>query len=380
MLDHALTTLAQFGRDATVWLPPQRSVMARDIDAAWNAVYIVMVVFFLIVVGAMTLFVIKYRRRSPADKVSTVTHNTPLEVIWTVIPLLIVLWLFTVGFKGFMDFDTAPTDAYPINVQASKWSFSFEYPNGGTSNVLYVPVNTDVRLVMTSKDVLHALYIPAFRISRNAIPQRTTELWFNATQVTDEEGLPIYCTQYCGDGHSQMFTKVVVLPKAEFEKKLLQLANVFKEGDRWLPYAEVGERLYKSAGCNQCHSVDGTSGIGPTWKGLWKRDHAFKSSDEPGYTLLASDSDQKWEAYIRESIVAPDAKIVDGYPRGVMSSFAGAFDGTEYKREKAKAIIEYIKKISLQDKYDPTQAPLYPENPEAKKAGAAASATSAPAR
>jgi cytochrome c oxidase subunit 2 len=375
---------------STFLLPRQASNLAVDVDWAWNIILWVTGFFFCVVVFAMTFFVIKYRRRTPNDATSEITHNTPLEVVWTVIPLILVMGFFFVGFKGFINYDTPASQSTVIDVEARKWAFTFTYPNGAVSDALYVEVNKPVRLNLHSVDVLHALYLPAFRVQRNLIPYRQTSLWFIPTEESprptksDAGGFPIFCTQYCGDNHSKMFTRVHVLAKADFDAKMKELANPFKKKDEngndvYVPYTELGGKLWSQMGCNSCHTVDGKNGIGPTWKDLWKRDHTFASSDIPGYTLTAADPDQKWEEYLTESILNPGAKVVASY-QNQMPSFAAQLSGSPSNDEKRRAIIEYIKSIGNQpykpavdpaaDKalFDATKNPNHPESLAARAA------------
>jgi cytochrome c oxidase subunit 2 len=174
------------------------------------------------------------------------------------------------------------------------------------------------------------------------VPGRTTELWFQPTRIGTYH---LFCTQYCGNGHAAMNTEVEVLGESDYAAKLASLANLFVDPatKEPVPMAKVGERLYKTSGCSQCHSVDGAISTGPTWKGLFKRDHAFAKAPA-GYTLSAADDDAKWDAYLRESILDPGAKIVQGY-QNVMPSGATQFSGSSYKDKKLAALIEYIKSL-----------------------------------
>ncbi len=346
--------------DATFWLPKQASKMAVNTDWLFYAILYTSAFFFAIIVAAALFFIIKYRRRALNETTPLITHNTTLEVIWTGIPLLIVIGIFFVGLKGFIDLENPSSDAYVIQVTARQWNFEFTYPNGGTSDTLYVPYQKPVKLVLSSTDVLHAVYIPAFRIQRNAIPGRDTQIWFTATKHSpapgntpeNPGGFSLFCTQYCGNDHSHMHTRVHVLDAEPFAKKLVELANPFKSKDpgsnkeHWIPYAQVGQKLSASNGCFQCHSVDGKAGTGPTWKDLFKSDHKFSFSDKPGYTLAKADDDAKWDAYFHESVLNPGAKIKDGF-QNQMQSFASSFSGDPgtAKDEKLRAIIEYIKTL-----------------------------------
>jgi cytochrome c oxidase subunit 2 len=350
-------------------LPKGASNLSEDVDFAWKLILLVTGFFFCVVVGSMTYFVIRYRRKTPNDVTSNITHNTPLEVVWTAVPLVLVVAFFYVGFKGFLNYDTPKSDCVVIDVEASKWKFSFTYPNGAqATNELYLQEGQDVRLNLHSIDVLHALYLPEFRTQRNLIPGRQTTIWFRPTELTPTkiqtdpktgktsevqgDGWNFFCTQYCGDGHSRMFGHVYVLKPAAYEEKMKELANPFKKKlpsgkSVFVPYVTLGKDLYKQIGCASCHSDTGAVGTGPTWQGLWKRDHEFSFTTLPGYTLKASDDDAKWEEYLKTSILEPDHDLVrfNGVNYHGMSSFASQLSGTPSNDEKRRAIIDYIKSI-----------------------------------
>ncbi len=379
-----LPLLAQATK-ASFFLPEPASNLAGDVDWAWNIILWVTTFFFCIVIFAMTFFVIKYRRRTPNDKTSEITHNTPLEIAWTLVPLVLVLMFFWVGFKGFINYDTPRSDSVVVDVEARKWAFTFTYPNGAVSDQLFVEKDKPVRLNLHSIDVLHGLYLPMFRTQRNLIPYRQTVLWFIPTQFTTDPnpskgelgGFPIFCTQYCGDGHSRMQSRVFVLAKDDFDAKMKELANPFKKKvdgkNVYIPYKELGAKLYSQMGCSTCHDVsEGKRITGPSWKGLYKSDVAFSVSDVPGFAMHASDSDEKWEAYLGESMIAPAVKIVATY-QNQMPVFAAQLDGSESNIEKRRALIEYIKSIGTLP-YTPAADPVkdkdlfdadkYPNPPE----------------
>ncbi len=370
------------------WLETPASTTAASHDLAFYALLYTMAFFFFLVVGVMLAFIVIYRRRKGQQPEEGPTHNTALEIFWTIVPLIVVIGFFVVGLRGFVDLDTPPAGADVVDVEASQWQFNFKYPNGAESGDLYLRLNRPVLLRLTSKDVSHALYIPAFRGQRNAVPGRTTFLWFQPTELTagkdPETGEDAYfhafCTQYCGNGHSEMHAKVYVLEQAEYDKRLAAAANIFVEhtasGDTPLPYVKVGEKLY-AGNCAQCHTVNGSLGQGPTWKGLYKSNVEFASSNVPGFTLSENDSDEKWDAYLVESILHPEAKIVKGF-QNIMpsqeSSFSDATGGpppklsdivarieagkeTSYKEKKLAAITEYIKSVGNPSRYKPMKTP-----------------------
>jgi len=304
------------------WLPKSASTFAPDVDWMFNFIMGVSIFFFGLIVVLMVVFVVRYRRRPDADPDSAPTHSTPLEIFWTTIPVLIVLFIFYQGFVTYMDMRTPPRFAYDINVVAAKWSWSFEYPNGYVDNDLHVPVDQPVRLTMRSKDVIHSLFIPDFRVKMDVVPGRYSTIWF---QAPDPGDYGLYCTAYCGTGHSDMLARVIVHKPGEFEKWLSEAANVVKR----LPPVEAGKYLFQRRGCPQCHSVDGAAGIGPTLKGIYG--HEVKFTD--GSSATVDDN------YIRESILDPQAKIVAGF-QPQMQSFKGLLSD-----EQITAIIEYIKSL-----------------------------------
>jgi cytochrome c oxidase subunit II len=341
-------------------LPRGASNLAGEVNRTWAFLLLVTGFFFCLVVGLMVYFVIRYRRRTPNDATSQVTHNTPLEIAWTGIPLILVLAFFYVGFKGFVNYDTPRSDCVIVDVVGQKWFFTFTYPNGASAPDLYVVKDQPVRLNMHSIDVLHGLYLPNLGTQRNLVPFRQTTIWFIPTVFSDREGYPIYCTQYCGDGHSRMTARLYVLDQEKYDQKMRELANPFKKKDgnknTWVPYWEVGEKLRGELGCASCHSVDGSPGTGPTWKGLWKRDHEF-AYIQPGsvdveaggrYELKAANSDEKWVRYLIESMTDPDAKLVrfEGKDYHGMTTFAAQLSGSETNVEKSRALAEYIKSLN----------------------------------
>lgn len=348
---------------STFWLEPPASTSAQQHDVVFYTVLYTTTFFFALVVTLMLLFSVLYRRRRGVKQEAGPTHNTPLELFWTGVPLVVVTVFFVMGMRVFLDFDTPPPDAPIVQVNARQWKFQFEYPNGAIGDKLYLEVDRPVILHLTSEDVLHAFYIPAFRVQRNAVPGRTVEMWLKPTRIGTYH---VFCTQYCGNGHGAMFTECEVLDPTAYSAKLTELANIFVDPatKKPLPYAKVGERLAKSSGCGQCHSIDGTIGTGPTWKGLYKRDHEF-SVAPPGYTLKADDDDKKWEEYLRESILKPDAKLVKGY-QNLMPPQASLFSGTPYKEKKLAALVEYIKSLGEAKYYHPMATPKEKPKEDAK--------------
>ncbi len=305
------------------WMPVEGSTGAAAVDSVFSLVFWVAAFFFVLIVALMVAFVVRYRRRpGRLDAEASPSHNTPLELTWTLIPIAIVIVIFVWGFKVYLDANTPPANAYEISVTGQKWKWLFTYPNGHVDENLHVPVDTPVLLVMTSEDVIHGFYIPAFRLKRDVVPGRYSKVWFRAVKPGDYQ---IYCTQYCGTGHSDMWAKVVVHPPGGFERWLEQASNFLKT----LPPAEAGQRLAVTRGCAQCHSVDGTAGTGPTWKGLFGSHVPLQ-----GGRVMTADED-----YIRNCILDPTKNVPLGF-QPVMPTFKGRI-----RDDEITAIIAYIKSL-----------------------------------
>lgn len=304
-------------------LPPARSTLAGETDALFNFIHVISFILLAGITIAIIYFAWKYRRKSDNDVTPVITHNNTLEITWSVIPLILVMIVFGWGFTGYMNHSTVPDDAYEIRVVGKSWLWEFQYENGTTSvNELNVPVDRPVKLVMSSEDVIHSFFVPDFRVKRDVLPNRYTSLWFEATETGESI---IFCTEYCGTQHSNMDGIVNVLSQDEFDE-WLAAGNTIDED---MPPAERGEALVNQNGCTACHSVDGSSGVGPSFEGIWNNEHTF----ENGETATVD------ENYLRESILEPNAKILEGYD-AVMPSFQGTIND-----QQIDDIIEYIKSL-----------------------------------
>jgi cytochrome c oxidase subunit II len=307
---------------ASVWFPEGASQGAEQVDRLFFFVLTISVFFFFVILSAMTLFTFRYRRRDPSEVSHGSHHNTWLEITWSVIPGIIVAVIFVWGFLAYLNMRTPPDGAYEIQVIARKWSWSFVYPNGHVDSDLHVPIDRPVRLVMSSDDVIHSLFVPAFRIKMDLVPGRYTETWFEANRVGE---YTLYCAEYCGTQHSTMLARVVVHPSGEFEPWLEKAANLLET----LTPVEAGEVLYLRRGCAQCHSVDGSAKSGPTFLGAYGTTQLMTS----GASVVID------ENYLRESILEPQAKIRAGY-KPVMPTYQG-----QLRDEEIAALIAYIKSL-----------------------------------
>jgi cytochrome c oxidase subunit II len=309
------------------YLPPPASTMAGEVDALFNFIFYTALVFFAIVLFSSVYFVLKYRRRQRAELTSGVAHNTKLEIVWTLIPTILVFIVFIWGFRSYLRLSIAPRDALEIKVTAQKWFWTFDYPNGANSlNDLYVPAGQPVKLLMSSQDVIHSFYVPDFRIKMDVLPNRYTIAWFEATHSGDFQ---ILCTEYCGQGHSAMLGMVKVLPEKEYLAWLENSSTDLPEG---VSPVEAGAQLYKSKACITCHTVDGSGGIAPSFKDRFGK--AEQLSD--GQEIIVD------ENYIRESILDPQARVVKGF-QPVMPTYQGVL-----KDRQIDALIAYIKSLQTQ--------------------------------
>jgi cytochrome c oxidase subunit 2 len=320
-----------------MWMPPRGSTQAGVVDDIFNFILWISIFFFVLIVVLEVYFVIRYARWKGRRSEATPSHNTPLELAWTTIPLILVIAIFYVGLKGYVGLRTAPANTYEVIVTAQRWSWTFEHRNGAKmANRLVVPANRPVELTMNSLDVIHSLYIPAFRAKQDVVPGRYTKLWFQA-----EPGeYPLYCAEYCGQKHSEMVGVVIALEEEEFQRVIADEANWIDKYDDERLY-EAGNRLYK-AYCTSCHSIDGTRIQGPSFQ----ETHRYWGKERPieGGKVVVN------EDYIRNSILNPGSQIVATYPN-VMNSFQG-----QLKPREVMALIQFIKRLN--ELYDDKGNPI----------------------
>lgn len=276
---------------------PTLLTTTEAVDPVFKFIFGVSLLLFVGIAATMLWFVIRYRRARAPQPTSQVAGNLWLEIVWTLLPTILVLAMFYYGWVGYLILRRVPEDALTVTAQARMWSWNFSYANGRTSPTLVVPVGRPVLVQLVSSDVLHGFFIPAFRVKRDVVPGMENHVWF----VADRPGsYDLFCSVYCGTGHAAMTTTVVAVPRAEFDAWLSQVAAIPTT-------AADGARLAEEKGCLACHSRDGSPGIGPTFKGLFGQ---VRQVTHDGKTVtVAADED-----YLRESILTPAAKIVVGYP------------------------------------------------------------------
>lgn len=310
--------------NGSFWYPAPASEIAESVDTLFYVILWGSIFLFIGIVFFTLFFIFKYRRTQKRQEATgQLTHSLPLELSWTIIPLMLLLGVFYWGFKDYLYLVIPPADATEIRVTGKKWFWSFEYPEQGIVSVgeLVVPVNKPVKFIMNSTDVLHSFYLPNFRIKKDCVPNHYSRIYIHPTRTGTFQ---IFCTEYCGDAHSNMMAILKVVSQEEYDEFLSSSSE-----DDDIPLAQLGEKLYVKNACNSCHSIDGSRLVGPTWKGLYGKER--KMTD--GRVLKADDN------YLARSIVEPMADIVEGYP-AVMPSYAGLL-----KDREITAIIEYIKTI-----------------------------------
>jgi len=295
--------------------PDQASVSAQRVDAVYFGLLAISAFFALLIFILLIYFAIKYRRGRTVDRVIRRTDYLKLEMTWIIIPLLISFGIFGWAAKVYFDLKTPPGDALEIYVVGKQWMWKIQHPNGvRENNELHVPLGRTVKLTMTSQDVIHSFFIPAFRIKQDVLPGRYTSQWFQATKVGEYH---LFCAEYCGTSHSGMIGKIVVMNPPEYERWLLQ--GVARES-----MAASGELLYGKLSCGTCHKPGGR---GPDLAGLFNSQVNLE-----GGAVVTAD-----RAYIRESIINPMVKIVQGYPR-LMPTYR-----TQLTEDQVNEVIEYIK-------------------------------------
>lgn len=305
-------------------LPPAASTTAQYVDPLLKFLFYVSLFFVVLIFGLTVFFVIRYQRREERGWIKYApSHNPWLELTWISIPTIIVLILFVWGFRSFLHLSVAPAYAYQVKVTGQKWFWSFDYPEGFTSvNELVVPIGKPVKLLLSSRDVIHSFFVPAFRVKRDVLPNRYTIAWFMPTQEGD---YPLFCAEYCGAEHSKMVGKVRVVKSEQFSHWVDSLA-AWGEG---MSLEELGGRLYTAKACNTCHSLDGSPGNGPSFKGIFG--HSVKFTD--GSEGIVD------ENYIRESLLQPSRKVVLGF-QPIMPSYQGIL-----KEREIEAIIAFLQTL-----------------------------------
>lgn len=353
----ALSLIGLTGQAHAATMP----VAATDVAQSWDTLYWFLIytsaIFFVGIVAAMILFAVKYRK-GVHQKPKYIHGHTGLEIVWTIIPSILLFIMFGWGWSVYTDMTHAPADAMEIRVIGKQWLWQFVYKNGvSTVGDIYVPVNRPVKLIMSSEDVLHGFFIPNFRVKSDVVPGMYTHVWFEAKIPGIHQ---VFCTEYCGTSHSGMLARLIVLTEPQWKDwlsgKKIDVDSlpadptypgyrsnrlgegVLQPGENpnakpgQLSLADKGKALLTAKGCVACHSVDGSKLVGPSYKGIYGTDVKVVAD---GKTITVKVDDN----YIKESIEAPQAKIVEGYPPA-MPIYKGLVD-----EQEIASIIEYIKTL-----------------------------------
>ena len=298
------------------------SNFVSGVDSAFLIITGISVFFLVTLTATMIYFVVKYNKKKGKPAVQ-IKDNSLLEITWITIPMLLVLYMFYIGWEGFLPMRQAPSDAIQVTAIGSMWKYEFIYPGNKSSDTLVVPINKSVKVNLGSKDVLHGFSVPGFRIKEDMVPQKKNYSWFTAGEQGDYD---IYCTVYCGVNHSYMHSIIRVVSEADYNKWLKALP--VKKADN-----SLGLKVLQKNGCIACHSVDGTKSVGPTFKKLY-------GSTIDVTTAGASRKVKVDDAYIESSITDPNKDIAAGFPQGVMKSYKGII-----KDNDIKLVSEYLKTL-----------------------------------
>jgi cytochrome c oxidase subunit 2 len=304
--------------------PVEASQQAHQVDALYFGLVIIAAIFTLIIFVSLAFFAVRYRKGSRANRILRHPENLRLEIAWTVIPLIISAGIFIWSAKLYFDMHVAPKNAIEIYVVAKQWMWKIEHPEGNREiDALHIPVGIPVKLVMTSQDVIHSFYVPAFRVKQDVLPDRFTTEWFLPTKVGEYH---LFCAEYCGTGHASMTGTVYVMDPADYQQWLAGRSSE-------VPMASTGEELFQHFGCNTCHQ-ENDLGRGPSLYGLYGSTVHLNN----GARVLADQS------YIRNSIYDPGGQVVKGY-RPIMPTFKN-----QVEADQLDALIEYIKTLRPPEK------------------------------
>ncbi len=304
--------------------PPAASTIAQGVDQLYLFLTAISVFFTVLIFGAIFYFMVKYRRRSEDEIPPATKDNLPLELTWTIIPSLICVGLFAWGSMLYVHNSRPPKSSMEIFVVGKQWMWHLQHTEGVREiDELHVPVGVPVKLTITSEDVIHDFYIPAFRVKKDAVPGRYSSIWFQATEVGTYH---FYCAQYCGTNHSQMIGWVYVMSPNDYTAWLAASENTES-------MAQQGARLFDQYNCGACHLDNGT-GRGPSLAGTFGKTQKLQN----GESRLVDD------AYIRQSIVNPNSILLPNYPP-VMPTYQG-----QISEEQVLQLIAYVKSLGAEER------------------------------
>jgi cytochrome c oxidase subunit 2 len=298
--------------------PARASTAAGNVDALFIFLLIVSGMMTLLIFVAIVYFAARYRNRRGV-LAEQIEGSTPLELTWSIIPFFVFMVIFAWGAVVYFKSRTPPRDSTEVYVVAKQWMWKLEHAEGQREiNELHVPVGRNVKLIMTSQDAIHSFFVPAFRMKQDVLPGRYSVAWFRATKPGTYH---LFCAEYCGTLHSGMIGSIVVMEPAQFE--------AWMSGGTSGPLSATGEKIFAELGCATCHRTD-TQGRGPNLMGIFGKPVLLQD----GRTVTAD------ENYIRESILDPGAKVVNGF-KPVMPTFQGLIS-----EEQLNALVAYVKSIS----------------------------------
>ena len=300
------------------------STFVQGVDTAFIVILGISLFFLVGITAVMIYFVIRYnKKRNPKPK--DVKDNHKLEIIWTVIPTILVMIMFYYGWIGYTPMRKVPNGAITVKATGMMWAWDFEYENGKKSNLLVVPLGKPVKLELYSPDVLHSLYIPAFRIKEDVVPGINNMMWFQADKLGEYD---ILCAEYCGVRHSYMLSKVVVKNENEYTEWYNQIA------DTSAVLEPVGLQVLKKNACMTCHSTDGSKIVGPSFKGIMGKSEKVRDAAGTLSTITVD------ETYIKNAIYDPNLQVVEGYNKGMMISYKDRIN-----EEEIKEIVKYLETL-----------------------------------
>ncbi len=301
-------------------VPDSASSFSWSVDALYFYLSGVTLFFALLISAVLIFFVIRYRRRTPYEIPRPVAGSHKLETLWTIIPFIIAMTMFGWGAQVYFEQYKAPANAMEVYVVGKQWMWKIQHATGQREiNQLHVPVGRKVRLIMTSEDVIHDFFVPAFRTKADVVPGRYTMLWFEATKPGTYH---LFCAEYCGMNHSGMIGSVIVMEPREFD-------NWLSGNTGSMTPAAAGQQLYQTLGCASCHGANGEGGRGPALVGIFGKDTPLQN----GQSVRVD------ESYLRESILNPQAKMVVGFGP-IMPTFQG-----QVSEEQLVQLMAYIKSL-----------------------------------
>jgi cytochrome c oxidase subunit 2 len=307
----------------------QASNFVQGVDFAFMVILGISFFFLIGLTIVMIYFLYKYnRKRNPVA--TQIEGSTKLEIIWTVVPFVLTMVMFYVGWAGWRPMHRPPKDAMEVTVYGRMWNFSFEYENGKRTDTLYLPKDQPVKLNLVALDVLHSLYIPAFRVKQDMVPgKKDNYMWFEPQRAGNYE---LFCAEYCGLQHSYMLSTVKVMEDADFQSWMVDTTQVASAAEIESPTA-TGKRIMQNIGCFACHTLDGTKLVGPSFKGIYGEEQTVVTGGETR-TVTVDDE------YIHKSIFDPNADVVEGFQKGLMVSYEGQLSDDDVAN-----IIEYLKTV-----------------------------------